>query len=125
MLTNMIQEQQKQMTELRALVMANSTQKQPEPAPSTTLLQQMQVLLSAAAEGKQTGNRRDKGNRKRKELREEDISYCYTHGYTPNKKHNGFTCTNKCPGHKDEATKRNWMGGSIQNYDKYGVNFLA
>jgi hypothetical protein len=39
-------------------------------------------------------------------------SYCHTHGYKVNKKHNSLTCRTKAPGHKDEATRANNMGGS-------------
>lgn len=124
LLTNMIQEQQKQMAELQAVVMANGAQQQPIASPTETLMAQMQALLLVASNSKNTGNAQ-KRKGKRKVLDKEKILYCYTHGYTPNKRHTGYTCTNKCPGHKDEATKRNQMGGSIQNYNKYGVNFLA
>jgi hypothetical protein len=39
-------------------------------------------------------------------------SYCHTHGYKVNKKHNSLTCRTKAPGHKDEATRENNMGGN-------------
>jgi hypothetical protein len=39
-------------------------------------------------------------------------SYCWTHGYGITKTHNSQNCHTKGPGHKDEATRENNMGGS-------------
>ena len=43
-------------------------------------------------------------------------AYCWTCGYNPiGKGHTSKTCKNKAPGHKDEATVANRMGGSEAN----------
>jgi hypothetical protein len=39
-------------------------------------------------------------------------NYCWTHGHCCSKQHTSATCRNKAPGHKDEATCSNTMGGS-------------
>jgi hypothetical protein len=39
-------------------------------------------------------------------------NYCWTHGHCCSKDHTSLTCGNKAPGHKDEATSLNTMGGS-------------
>ena len=41
--------------------------------------------------------------------------YCWTHGYKVTYDHNSCTCTSKKPGHKDNATRANIMGGSQLN----------
>lgn len=37
--------------------------------------------------------------------------YCWSHGLTPNNTHNSKTCTSRQPGHRDEATVDNMLGG--------------
>jgi hypothetical protein len=39
-------------------------------------------------------------------------NYCWTHGHRVSKEHTSATCFNKAPGHKDDATLANTMGGS-------------
>ena len=41
--------------------------------------------------------------------------YCWSHGYKVTFDHNSCTCTAKKPGHKDNATRANPMGGSQLN----------
>ena len=41
--------------------------------------------------------------------------YCWTCGYKVNYKHNGKTCKTQAPGHKEEATRQNIMGGNKRN----------
>ena len=41
--------------------------------------------------------------------------YCWSHGYRCTYNHNSKTCRAKKPGHKDEATQTNTMGGSTVN----------
>jgi hypothetical protein len=43
-------------------------------------------------------------------------NYCWTHGHCVSKHHTSATCTNKAPGHRDDATASNTFGGS--NKDK-------
>lgn len=38
--------------------------------------------------------------------------YCWSHGFNVAPSHNSTTCKNKKPGHKDDATRDNNMGGS-------------
>ena len=47
------------------------------------------------------------------------ITYCHTHGVTYGTKHNSITCTNKAPGHKDEASLANPMGGTKALFGKW------
>ena len=39
-------------------------------------------------------------------------NYCWSHGYVVGNNHTSGTCKNKKPGHKDDATRANTMGGS-------------
>jgi hypothetical protein len=49
-------------------------------------------------------------------------NYCWTHGHRVNQIHKSATCTCRAPGHKEDATTVNTMGGS--KADK-GWNSLA
>jgi hypothetical protein len=40
------------------------------------------------------------------------LFYCWSHGLSPDSRHNGFTCNNKAHGHVDDATAKNPCGGS-------------
>lgn len=40
------------------------------------------------------------------------MGYCWTHGVTSNASHNSRTCTNKAPGHQNDATIDNMKGGN-------------
>ena len=46
------------------------------------------------------------------------LSYCWTHGRSDNTAHTGSTCNNKKDGHVDEATWKNKMGDSDNDYSK-------
>ncbi len=39
-------------------------------------------------------------------------NYCWTHGHCCSKGHTSASCTNKAPGHRDDATAANTFGGS-------------
>jgi hypothetical protein len=39
-------------------------------------------------------------------------NYCWTHGHCVSKHHTSATCANKAPGHRDDATASNTLGGS-------------
>ncbi len=39
-------------------------------------------------------------------------NYCWTHGHKVNQTHTSATCTHRAPGHKEDATTANTMGGS-------------
>ena len=52
---------------------------------------------------------------RRPRLRHDNGNYCWTHGYRVGNKHTSATCQNKAPGHKDQATRNNTMGGSLAN----------
>jgi hypothetical protein len=39
-------------------------------------------------------------------------NYCWTHGHRCSKGHTSASCTNKAPGHRDDATAANTFGGS-------------
>ena len=57
---------------------------------------------------------RNKHNR-RPHTCQDNGNYCWTHGYCVGNKHNSATCQNKAPGHQDNATRENTMGGSEAN----------
>jgi hypothetical protein len=40
------------------------------------------------------------------------LSYCWTHGFTKNTRHNSQTCTNQAEGHQVNATAGNTLGGT-------------
>ena len=46
------------------------------------------------------------------------LSYCWSHGLSDNTSYTGATCKNKKDGHVDEATWKNKMGGSDNDYSK-------
>jgi uncharacterized phage-associated protein len=41
-------------------------------------------------------------------------TYCWTHGTSNNRRHTSATCQNKAPGHRDDATATNTLGGSTK-----------
>jgi hypothetical protein len=41
-------------------------------------------------------------------------TYCWTHGSSNNRRHTSATCKNKAPGHRDDATAANPLGGSTK-----------
>jgi hypothetical protein len=41
-------------------------------------------------------------------------TYCWTHGSSNNRRHTSATCKNKAPGHRDDATATNTLGGSTK-----------
>jgi hypothetical protein len=43
-----------------------------------------------------------------------DMTYCWTHGTSKNRRHTSATCKNKAPGHRDDATATNTLGGSTK-----------
>jgi hypothetical protein len=51
-------------------------------------------------------------------LGERGKSFCWTHGCTSNPEHRSPNCRNKAPGHKDEATITNKMGGSTKVWSR-------
>jgi hypothetical protein len=55
----------------------------------------------------------------RKSYKPKNDNYCWSHGYQVVLAHKSTNCTKKGPGHKDEATKYNIMGG-----DTWGRKFL-
>ena len=51
----------------------------------------------------------------RPRTRRDNGNYCWTHGYRVGNKHTSATCQNKAPGHQDNATREDTMGGSEAN----------
>jgi hypothetical protein len=43
-----------------------------------------------------------------------EMTYCWTHGTSKNRRHTSATCKNKAPGHRDDATATNTLGGSTK-----------
>ena len=54
-------------------------------------------------------------HQRRPRLCQDNGNYCWTHGYRVGNKHTSATCQNKVPGHQDQATHDNTMGGSLAN----------
>ena len=52
---------------------------------------------------------------RRPRTRRDNGNYCWTHGYRVGNQHTSATCQNKAPGHQDNATRANTMGGSETN----------
>jgi regulator of replication initiation timing len=44
----------------------------------------------------------------------ENTNYCWTHGYRVAHDHDSKTCKNKADGHKDDAIRKNPLGGSLR-----------
>jgi hypothetical protein len=55
----------------------------------------------------------------RKSYKTNNKNYCWSHGYQVGLNHTSANCTKKAPGHKDNATKANIIGG-----DTWGSEFL-
>jgi hypothetical protein len=55
----------------------------------------------------------------RKSYKTNNDNYCWSHGYQVGLNHTSVNCTEKAPGHKDNAIKTNIMGG-----DTWGREFL-
>ena len=54
-------------------------------------------------------------NKKPRQKRYPNDNFCWSHCYNVAKTHTSATCMKKEPGHKDDATKDNTMGGSGRN----------
>ncbi len=54
----------------------------------------------------------ENAQKKPRQPRKDYGGYCWSHGYLVKADHTSHTCRNKKPGHKDEATRDNNMGGS-------------
>ena len=76
---------------------------------SVTDLQQQ--LADLKCEYEQLHNKQTRHPRTRHDNR----NYCWTHGHRVGNKHTSATCQNKAPGHQDNATRENTMGGSEAN----------
>jgi hypothetical protein len=55
----------------------------------------------------------------RKSYKTKNDNYCWSHVYQLGLNHTSANCTKKAPGHKDNSTKTNIMGG-----DTWGSEFL-
>ena len=76
---------------------------------SVTGLQQQ--LADLKRENKQLRNKQTQ----RPRTRHDNRNYCWTHGHCVGNKHTSATCQNKAPGHQDNATCENTMGGREAN----------
>ena len=45
-----------------------------------------------------------------------ELTYCWSHGFSKNKKHDSMTCENRKTGHKEEATAADTMNGNPKVY---------
>ncbi len=48
-------------------------------------------------------------------------NYCWTHGHCVSKHHTSAICANKAPGHRNDATASNTLGGSDKDKDWNGA----
>jgi len=77
----------------------------------TKEIQQATKITNAAKNAKQTAYH----NRTKRYFNNDN--YCWTHGCDLHLKHTSKTCKNRAPGHKEEATLHNRMGGSTRYLD--------
>jgi hypothetical protein len=69
-------------------------------------------LVETAARGKPSGPPTGPPNPVRAPNLPFPGNYCWTHGHRVSQHHTSATCGSKAPGHKDDATAANTMGGS-------------
>ena len=50
---------------------------------------------------------------RKKFVKKDNGSYCWTHGYLVAKEHTSKMCSSKAPGHQEAATRENTMGGCL------------
>jgi hypothetical protein len=55
----------------------------------------------------------------RKSYKTKKDNYCWSHGYQVGLNHTSANCTKKAPGHKDNATKTNIMGGDTSGSELF------
>ena len=72
-------------------------------------------LQKQVADLKRENNQLRQQQPRRPRTRRDNGNYCWTHGYRVGNKHTSATCQNKAPGHQDNATRENTMGGSEAN----------
>ena len=66
-------------------------------------------------QGNGIGNRGQQGDTNRDMTPLNPEGYCWSHGYRVSMTHNGYSCTNRLPGHQCAATRADPMGGSTKN----------
>ena len=87
-------------------------------ATNKQLVQQMEEAVKSIKTLMENDVKREKERCERAKAYNERFDpngYCWTHGYKVTFDHNSCTCTAKKPGHKDNATRANPMGGSQMN----------
>ena len=87
-------------------------------ATNKKLVQQMEEALKSIKILMDNDVKREKERSDRTKAyneRFDPMGYCWSHGYKVTHDHNSCNCTAKKPGHKDNATRANTMGGSQLN----------
>jgi hypothetical protein len=92
------------------LVNAERAEKENERSTINQLRQEM-TSMRTLIEQLQHKNTPLPRNRQRRQFVDQG-GYCWTHGYAVTKNHTSQNCRTKGPGHKEEATRDNQMGGS-------------
>ena len=75
---------------------------------TSSVIDLQQQLADLKRENEQLCNKKTR----RPRTQRDNGNYCWTHGYHVGSKHTSATCQNKAPGHQDNATHENTMGGS-------------
>jgi hypothetical protein len=80
---------------------------------------ELKRLLGAQGNAQPTAEAGPAISHVRKSYKTKNDSYCWSHGYRVGLNHTSANCTKKAPGHNDNTTKSNIMGGEI-----WGSEFL-
>jgi hypothetical protein len=67
------------------------------------------------------GTTKNKQSNRTRKTPKDHGGYCWTHGYAVAPGHTGKTCTKPAPGHQEEATRENTMGGSTRFKAELGL----
>jgi hypothetical protein len=87
------------------------------------LQEEMKQLKSAKTETKQEqeATKTTKPSTRTRKTPKDHGGYCWSHGYAVAPGHTGKTCTKRAPGHQEEATRENTMGGSTKFKEALGL----
>jgi hypothetical protein len=107
----MAAEQIQELTENFCNIVMSERQEKENDHTAINLMRQEMAVMRLLIEQLQSKALPPPRNQQRKPFVDQG-SYCWTHGYAVTKNHNSQNCRTKGPGHKEEATRDNNMGGS-------------
>ena len=81
---------------------------------AVSMLTKLLTKLSTQIEQQQQEIKQLKQPKSNKKPKKDQGSYCWSHGYLVDHRHNSETCHWPKPGHKCEATRENPMGGNME-----------